>query len=290
MEFHPIQFQYGDCLNPSDPFHRNAYLSSDVFGNGKNYAECVPSLVPSMYSPPTLEDIARRNTNAVNKLDTQFFNQQTQQPNLYYSSPVNISTPTDYTSPDLQSKRPNETMKNSYIRLAGETLQVIPDILLSVFFSDENIEHLRNSVVQKVKEITADSGVSGDKNGVTIQKPNMDDFFNYMIYVYNNYKSYNGSICFVNLRNNSNIKNEISKLNTSVLQDYVSKMVSQINMYIYYYKDASQLPEPLSLPELTSMKGSKTLELNVGFTSGNSMGVSSYNEVGNMGNYHEMWN
>ena len=59
-------------------------------------------------------------------------------------------------------------------------------------------------------------------------------------------------------------------------------MVSQINMYIYYYKDASQLPEQLSLPLLTSMKGSKTLEYNTGFTSGNSIGIASFNEVGNI--------
>jgi hypothetical protein len=59
-------------------------------------------------------------------------------------------------------------------------------------------------------------------------------------------------------------------------------MVSQINMYIYYYKDASQLPEQLSLPVKTSMKGSKTLEYNVGFSSGNSLGIASFSQVGNI--------
>ena len=54
-------------------------------------------------------------------------------------------------------------------------------------------------------------------------------------------------------------------------------------MYIYYYIDASQLPEQLSLPESNSMKGSKTLEYNVGFKSGNSLGIASYNQVGNIG-------
>jgi hypothetical protein len=59
-------------------------------------------------------------------------------------------------------------------------------------------------------------------------------------------------------------------------------MVSQINMYIYYYKDASQLPDQLSLPTYTSMGGSRSLEYNVGFMSGNSIGVASYNQVGNI--------
>jgi hypothetical protein len=94
---------------------------------------------------------------------------------------------------------------------------------------------------------------------------------------------YNGSICFVNLRNkNETVQDAVGKLNTSVLQDYISKMVSQINMYIYYYIDASQLPQQLSNPVMTSMKGSKTLEYNTGFYSGNSIGVASYNEVGNI--------
>jgi hypothetical protein len=59
-------------------------------------------------------------------------------------------------------------------------------------------------------------------------------------------------------------------------------MVSQINMYIYYYRDASQLPEQLSLPTITTMKGSRVLEYNTGLVSGNPIGVASYNEVGNI--------
>jgi hypothetical protein len=103
-----------------------------------------------------------------------------------------------------------------------------------------------------------------------------------IINVYKNYKVYNGSICFIKLSNEGSVKAEISKLNSNILQDYVSKLVSQINMYVYYYKDASQLPEQLSLPEYNSMKGSKTLEYNVGFKSGNSIGISSYSQVSNI--------
>jgi len=59
-------------------------------------------------------------------------------------------------------------------------------------------------------------------------------------------------------------------------------MISQINMYIYYYKDASQMPEQLSLPTYNSMKGARSLEYNTGFASGNPIGVASYNQVGNV--------
>jgi hypothetical protein len=154
---------------------------------------------------------------------------------------------------------------------------------MKVFFSDDNINHLRNLVVQKVKEITADSGVAGTNEGVVIQTPNMDDFFYYMVNVFQNYKIHNGSICFVNIKNNSSLKQDVSKLNTNVLQEYVSKMVSQINMYIYYYRDASQLPEQLSLPVYTSMRSNnKVLEYNTGFSSGNSLGMARYDQVGNI--------
>jgi hypothetical protein len=137
--------------------------------------------------------------------------------------------------------------------------------------------------VSKVKEITANSGVAGTPDGVTIMTPNMDDFFNYLINVYQNYKIHNGSICFIkNINTTGNVKAELTKLNSNVLQEYVSKMVSQINMYIYYYKDASQIPDQLSIPMLTSMKGSRSLEYNTGFSSGDSIAVAAYNETGNI--------
>jgi hypothetical protein len=270
-QFYPINEPYGFCLLPVSPQIRDN-TSSETFGNGINYPECIPKIV----QPPSV--IGPQNTASVNNLDQYFFNQQTYlpsgiNPTSYYDKPGN---------PDLQTPRPNETKSNSYITLASQSLHISPDTLMNVFFSDDNINHLRNTVVTKVKQVTANSGVAGDTNGVTIKQPNMDDMFYYMVNIYQNYKIHNGSICFSNLKKQTDIKAELIKLNTDLLQDYVSKMVSQINMYIYYYKDASQLPEQLGLPLLTSMKGSKSLEYNTGFTPGNSIGIASYNEVGNI--------
>jgi len=181
------------------------------------------------------------------------------------------------------SESGNKRIPNYYIQAAGDSLHQKPDLLMKVFFSDENINYLRNQVVARVRQITADSGVAGDNQGVTIQTPNMDDFFYYMVNIFQNYKIHNGSICFVALKQSSDIKSDISKLNTNVLQEYVTKMVSQINMYIYYYKDASQLPEQMSLPVYTSTRSdNKVLEYNTGFHSGNSLGMARYNQVGNV--------
>jgi hypothetical protein len=274
--FHPINFQYGYCSNVSDVNHRNAYPGVDVYQNGSSL--CTPNvgMAPGLYYPPTLQDIGIANKNAVNKVDSIFFKNNIKP----VGSPQFIQN--EYVQPSLQPERPKELYQNAWITRAAESFNILPDALFSVFFSDINIEHLRNTIVNKVKEITSESGVAGSIEGVTIMKPNMDDFFNYMINTYQTYTSNNGSICFVNLNRSSDIREQIGKLNTNVLQDYISKMVSQINMYIYYYKDASQLPEQLSLPTMTSMKGSRTLEYNTGLVSGNSTGVASYNEVGNI--------
>jgi len=275
--FNPINFPYNWGMNVSDPTHRNPNPGSETLGNGNGSNNKNMGLAPGLYYPPTLNDIGVQNTKAVTSLDSYFFNSQ----GYPTGSPQHIVP--EYTQPSLQEPRPRENGTNVFIQKAGDALHVQPDQLMAIFFSDLNIDHLLTVVVQKIKDITAKSGVAGNNEGVTIMKPNMQDFFNYMIYFYDNYKTYNGSICFVNIRNkNETLQNAIGKLNTSVLQEYVSKMVSQINMYIYYYIDASKLPEQLSVPVLTSMKGSRSLEYNTGFYSGAGMSASSYNEVGNI--------
>jgi hypothetical protein len=264
-----INIPYGSCLLPSNVRNRQGAPGSETFGNGIDYAQCVPNMIK------TPQELGPMNKNNVNTLDRSFFG------NTERISGFSSNDPTEYSRTDLQSYRPIVPYSNYYIRLASESLHVKPDIVFSVFFSDENIDHLRLRVVEKIKEITMESGVAGP-DGVTIKAPNMDDFFYYMVNIYQNYKIHNGSICFVNLANKTNVQSEISKLNSNVLQEYISKMISQINMYIYYYKDASQLPGQLSLPTYAAMKGSKVLEYNTGFQQGNSTGIASYNQVGNI--------
>jgi hypothetical protein len=272
--FNPVNIPFGYCLNPSDQNHRNPYPSSDTFLDGSN--DCVFNIgqAPGVYPKPTLSDIAIKNEKLIHELDNNFLNG-----NKPFQGTDYIRS--DFANPSLQVMRPKERYSNSWIDLAGESLHIKPDAIMAVYFSDANIEHLLNTIVSKVKEITGKSGVAGSPEGVTIMKPNMDDFFSFMLTTYSNYEPYNGSICFVNLKNKTDTRGEVSKLNSNVLQEYVSKMISQINMYIYYYKDASQMPEQLSLPVVTSTKGNKTLEYNTGFTSGNSIGIASYNQVGN---------
>jgi hypothetical protein len=269
--FNAVNIPYGWCLLPSNARNRQGAPGPDQFGNGVDYPQCVPKIV----QPP--EVIGPQNTKSVNSLDQFFLGTNGFPTGTSMHSKENFGGPTD-----LQTPRTPPTSENYYAGLASRSLNVEVDSIMAVFFSDSNINHIRTTIVKKVKEITGDSGIAGTPEGVTIKDPNMDDLFYYMLNMYKTYKISNGSICFVNLKKNTDIKSEIAKLNTQVLQDYVSKMVSQINMYIYYYIDASQLPQQLSRPVYTSMKGSRELEYNTGFYSGNSTGVSSYNQVGNI--------
>jgi hypothetical protein len=268
--FNAINIPYGSCLLPSNARNRQGAPGPDQFGNGVDYTQCVPRIVKSP------EEIGPQNTASVNNLD-QFFLMDQKFPMGTDHIKDQSGGPTN-----LQTPRTGTSSENYYAGLASKSLNVSIDPVMAVYFSDSNINHLRNTIVIKVKEITGDSGIAGTPEGVTIKTPNMDDLFYYMLNMYKTHRITNGSIVFVNLKKNTDIKSEIAKLNTEVLQDYVSKLVSQINMYIYYYLDASQLPQQLSRPTYTSMKGSRELEYNVGFSSGNSIGIASYNQVGNI--------
>jgi hypothetical protein len=288
--FNSINLPFNGTLLPSNSLNRQGIPSSGTFGVDKR--NLGQTILPISITGP-------QNTATTKNMDNQFLNIQS------YPSGVGQYKLGDYSDVSLQAPRPPTTsfsknqvytdnlvaqdlnqkgeVLNYYTQAASQSLHVKADPLMKIFFSDDNINHLRNLVVQKVKQITADSGVAGDNNGVSIQTPNMDDFFYYMVNIFQNYKIHNGSICFVNIKNNSSLKQDLAKLNTNVLQEYVSKMVSQINMYIYYYRDASQLPEQMSLPVYTSMRSNnKVLEYNTGFSSGNSIGMARYDQVGNI--------
>lgn len=291
--FNSINIPSNHYLLPSNVLNRQGIPGPGIFGTKTNN-EISQTIQP-------MPVMAQQGARASHFIDNSFLNSN------YFPKGTSSINQGEYANIDLQTERPVENQnftqqivktndnnevisiensnkfENYYIKLASDTLHVKPDKLMFLYFSDDNINHLRNMVVKKVKEITAESGVGGDNQGVTIQTPNMDDFFYYMVNIYKNYRIYNGSICFVNLKNDATLKSDISKLNTDVLQEYVSKLISQINMYIYYYRDASQLPEQLSQPVYTSSRSkNKVLEYNSGFSSGNSNGMARYNEVGNI--------
>ena len=164
--------------------------------------------------------------------------------------------------------KPTSSGENFYVEQARRYLRQEPHLLMGVFFSDRNINHIRDRIVSEIKRV----------KGIQMQLPQMDHLFQFMIKAYAYDQHYTGSICFANFKSQNNIKDKIAQLNTEVIQDYTSKLMSQMDMYTRYYKDASTTSwSPLELPTLSTMKGSRVLEQNVGFTPGNSGGVASYN-------------
>lgn len=71
---------------------------------------------------------------------------------------------------------------------------------------------------------------------------------------------------------------QLKNLNTAVLQEIVQQTLSGINAYKQYYKDISSMPLPMEQPVMTSMKGSKSLQQNIGLYDGDGKFSSSFNE------------
>ena len=250
----PINLQYGNCF--LDGTQRNSVPGSDMYGNGTLYKDC-------LYNGSSVNNIIYP---------------ETFKPYDYKPQITQEQVLPDYNNIDLQNiKNYNDkyNLNNPYIKLASDTLGYKPDLLLALYFSDSNINHLQQEIINKTRENTTNLV----PEGVTIQV-NIDDLFSYLISRFRDKRVYNGSICFI--KTNNDHRQELINLNSGTIDDYVTKMISQLNMYMYYYKDASQLPEQLSIPELTSMKGSRSLEYNNGLYSGNSILLSKFSQRNNI--------
>ena len=81
---------------------------------------------------------------------------------------------------------------------------------------------------------------------------------------------------------NCSLKDRLTRLNQTVLQQCVKDVLSGIGMYIQYHNDASSLPVPLERPTYLSSKGSNILQENIGLYSGNSQGIASFNMRNNV--------
>lgn len=158
--------------------------------------------------------------------------------------------------------------------------QTTATALNSLFFNKTNVKYLQNRIIDDVYKLTQ----------VRI-KPQREDA---LLVVMNNKYQYSlygwlpaASTVHLALPRGEkpcSLNDRLVKLNQAVLQDIIQQILSGMSMYIQYYKDASSLPTPLSLPTLTTMKGSKALSENIGMQSGNSSSLSSFNQRYNIVN------
>ena len=133
------------------------------------------------------------------------------------------------------------------------------------FFSKENIKYLHRRIIEEVKRI----------KGVDISEQSTEKVLLIMQNVYEYAMS--GSLPnpshpnSIGKRGGVNIplKDRLSRLNQSVIQQCVREIISSIDQYLLYYKDASTLPVPLERPINKSSKGSRSLEYNIAFKNNN---------------------
>lgn len=175
------------------------------------------------------------------------------------------------------------TGPDKYVQWAMTSMRITNSALLNFFFSTANVDYLQQRLIDEVKRI---------KN-VTIQKQSTDELLiimqNKYLYGIQGYLNHPGGN-FVHNRGPvsqnglaytpNGLSSQVSLLNKSVLEETVKSVLSGISAYTQYYKDASSMPMPLSLPVISTQKGSKALQENLAFESSEdvSRAMSSYNE------------
>ena len=139
------------------------------------------------------------------------------------------------------------------------------ETLGNFFFSKENIGYLHKRIIEEVKRIKS----------VDISEQSTEKIVLIMQNVYEYGMS--GSLpnpSHPNSRGDRGgvsipLKGRLSRLNQSVIQQCVKEIISGIDQYLLYYKDASTLPVPLERPTNKSSKGSRSLEYNIAFKNNN---------------------
>lgn len=148
----------------------------------------------------------------------------------------------------------------------------VPTALNTLFFNRTNVQYLQNRILNEVKNIT----------GIQV-KPQSE---NQLLIIMNNKYQYAQSgalpsstvhLALPRGEKECSLRKRLYRINQAVIQECVKQILSGMNMYVTYYKDASSLPLPLSLPTYVSAKGGRMLQENIGLTSGNSAGLSSFN-------------
>jgi hypothetical protein len=113
--------------------------------------------------------------------------------------------------------------------------------LSDAFFSKKNVDVIQRQLAQRVRA----------KTGHTISRQSDVELMGIMRGVYEGFG------------NNTGGDQEIKRLNDIVLDIVVTQVISGIEGYLAYLKDASTMPEPLSRGTFASIKGERSLEYRV---------------------------
>jgi hypothetical protein len=115
--------------------------------------------------------------------------------------------------------------------------------LTELYFSKENIDIIQEGIINSV--------YNKSDGKYTISRQSDNELIIVMRSIYFQYGK--------NL--NFNINEQIKELNTLVIRWCVDEIISNVKQYLEYKKSVSTLPVPLEHAQLSSQKGTKTLEI-----------------------------
>jgi hypothetical protein len=115
--------------------------------------------------------------------------------------------------------------------------------LTELYFSKENIDIIQEGIINSVYN------KSDGKYNISRQSDN-----ELIIVMRSIYFQYGKNLNF-------NINEQIKELNTLVIRWCVDEIISNVKQYLEYKKSVSTLPVPLEHAQLSSQKGTKTLEI-----------------------------
>lgn len=179
--------------------------------------------------------------------------------------------------------RPNpEGVGNQYTDWAMRSVQQNPSVLLNFYFSTENVQYILKRISQEIKNI----------RGIEISPQSQDEL---LIIMRNHYqralsgwlphedslgKITNKNEVYPRGETTCGLESRLSRINKATIEECTKQVLSGVDMYMQYYKDASSMPMPLERPRYLSEKGSRVLSENVGFNSGHEFtnGINSYNQ------------
>jgi hypothetical protein len=185
-----------------------------------------------------------------------------------------------------------------YQTWALKSTNMQPSALLMFYFSKDNVDYIHETIKSEIKRL----------RNVTISRQSDNELLvimrNHYMYALNGYLpnpyesiispdkkdtvytrgsvygyGANGQLLSYGPKG---LEDQIERLNKTTVEECVRQVLSGVDMYTTYIKDASSLPMPLDRPELTSMKGANSLQPNVGFTDGDNILITNYNERNNI--------
>jgi hypothetical protein len=189
--------------------------------------------------------------------------------------------------PDFMNSRGTDR----YQTWALASTNMTPNVLVYLFFSEDNVNYIQQTLIREVKRI----------RNIDINEQSVDELLiimrNKYLYALSGWLNSAGDINVPQARgtilnpnglaydSNDNegctsLYVQVSRLNKAVVEECLKMILSSIDAYNKYYLDSSSIPMALSHPVYASHKGDNVLQENLGFLSSHEMNnaITSYNQ------------